>query len=83
MPNYELITLICEYRCIRDSIPDCHVWVSLLIKNQQANISNYKGCYVEKTVKVLKYRKSREKHVTVISTTSGQVILYVHFIQCS
>ena len=75
--------LICEYKCIPDCIPYCDVWVSLLIKNQQTNISNYKGFYVEKTVKVLKYRKSREKHVTVISTTSGQVILHVYFIQCS
>lgn len=83
MPNYELITVICEYKCIRDSIPDCDVWVSLLITNWQTNISNYKGSYVEKTVKVLKYRKSRGKHVTVISTTSGPVILYVYFIQCS
>lgn len=75
--------LICEYKCIPDSMPDCDVWVSLLIKNGQTNISSYKSSYVEKTVKVLNYRTSRGKHLTVISTTSGPVILYVYFIQCS
>jgi hypothetical protein len=49
-------------------------------KKSTTNISNYKSSYVEKTVKVLNYRKSRGKHLTVISTTSGPVILYVYFI---
>lgn len=51
--------------------------VALLIKNGQTNISSYKSSYVEKTVKVLNYGTSRGKHLTVISTTSGPVILYM------